>query len=120
MTSPLQHDPDYIFRLECQTRIPSRVVTILGSGWGSQDPIIMAPGGVLYAMCNKVPVRVPSAVICWILIPLQGMGSRAKAFFIYHLYTLSQKKRNFNLPIFPGYPGFLTLAQGHADFVKWS
>ncbi len=27
-------------------------------------------------------------------------------------YTLPQKKRNFNLPIFPGAPRFLTLTQG--------
>ncbi len=34
------------------------------------------------------------------------------------LYTLPQKKRNFNLPIFPGAPGLATLTQGHVDFVK--
>ena len=34
-------------------------------------------------------------------------------------YNLPQKKCNFNIPIFPGASGFLTMTQGHVDFVIW-
>ena len=36
------------------------------------------------------------------------------------VYTLPQKKRKFNVPIFPGAPGFLILIQVHVAFVKYS
>ncbi len=35
-------------------------------------------------------------------------------------YTLPQKKRTFNVPIFSGARGFMTLTQGPVNFVKWS
>ena len=35
-------------------------------------------------------------------------------------YNLPQKKCNFNLRILPGASGFLTLTQGHVDFVIWA
>ncbi len=35
------------------------------------------------------------------------------------LYTLFQRKRNFNLPIFPGAPGSLTLTYGHDVWPKY-
>ncbi len=44
---------------------------------------------------------------------------REPSCFAVWLTTLPQKKRDFNLPIFPGSPGILTLTQGHMDFRRW-
>ncbi len=66
-------------------------------------------------LCSLFP-PVPITLAFW---PFSGHSCPFTS-LLQLLYTLSQKKRNYNLPIFHGALGFLTLTQGQLNFVKYT
>ncbi len=65
-------------------------------------------------------LRKPKRLIFGVLSLNWRVGFQLENVYRTGYYTLSQKKRRFNSPIFPVDPGSLTLTQGHVNFVKWS